>query len=168
MRNPSWCTPEQSLHHLCKQSTYCLLSGTNQVLGKCVPSLLPSQSETHSKKRGKARGEERTPETLADSLPKQVRTCPRHFHVAFGESSIPCPVNCGGLTRAYPPSERRQPMLLSFFLKMRVRGAELPRKYSPYHFFIPPSAPLPFIFVSGCLWFEYRNPNTFKWQLLWH
>lgn len=155
MRNPSWCTPEQSLHHLCKQSTHCLLSGTNQVLGKCVPSLLLSQSETHSKKRGKARGEERTPETLADSLPKQVRTCPRHFHAAFGESSVPCPINCGGLTRAYPPSERMQWMLLFFFLKMRGGGggAELPRKYSPYHFFILPSVKItlpPSLYL--CFW----------------
>lgn len=136
MRNPSWCTPEQSLHHLCKQSTYCFFQEliSSWVSGCQACTLRVKLAWRKEEKRERKREPEKHwPTRRASSEPA------RDIFILLSAGHASCSINCDGLTRAEPPSKRKQLQLThhEFLLKSgRGRGgAGITQKISPLLFY---------------------------------
>lgn len=176
MRNPSWCTPEQSLHHLCEQSTYCLFQEliSSWVSGCQACALRAKLAQRKEERRERKREpekywqEERTRKILTDLLPEKAQNQPKTSAFCFLQPICPLLHTLDSLTRAYAPSERKQ---LTLFLKMGGGGQNYPEN-TPHYFFIPSSltmtVPFPFPLLLGAFDLNMGIPMLSSGSCLWH
>lgn len=142
-----------------------LLSGTNQFLGKWVPSLCPQRNQLRERRKGK-RGS-RSREHLLTHSPERARIQPKTSPFCFLQ------VICLRFHKEPMAPEPKYPEICqargSHWRSQCLRGGRqnYPGKHCPLLFYslIFEDHTVPFIFSSGCLWFECRNPNAFKRKL---
>lgn len=172
MRNPSWCTPEQSLHHLCKQSTYCFFqelirSGVSGCQAYTLRAKVVQRKEERWQRKREPKKHWLTPS------PSKLRTSPRHFHFAFSKTSFSLAPSTGMAWPAPNHQVRGSSWHSSyFFLKVWGWGTELPRKYSPLLFysliFEDHTVPFPLSLLLAAFDLNIGIPTLSSSRCPWH
>lgn len=140
MRNPSWCTPEQSLHHLCKQSTYCFFQEliSSWVSGCQAYTLRPKASQRTSQRTEERQQRERDPNK--HWLTPSPSSGPAQDIFIFLSASHPSLAPSTGMAWPEPNHQVTRGSWHSsyFFLKYGGGMQNYPENI-PHYFFIPSS-----------------------------
>lgn len=170
MRNPSWCTPEQSLHHLCKQSTHCFFQELiSSWVSGCQACAL---SKTCSERGGKAREEDGTENISWLTPPSKPRSSPRHFHFAFCKSSVSCSIKRGWLQSPNTQkSVKQEEATDTLDVSLKEGEGRIIQENIPHYYFIPSSLKItlsPLSFLLGAFDLNVGIPMVSRESCPWH